>query len=135
MNPNFALLESEITYKASRSGGKGGQNVNKVSTKIRLEFDISQSKNLSEDQKQILLQKLENRISSEGVLSITAQTERTQLRNKKEALSRFYMLISEALHVEKNRKATHVPKRVIQKRWKAKKRKSDIKKLRQENHS
>ena len=130
MKPNIHQLQSEITYKTSRSGGKGGQNVNKVSSKVELNFDVTNSKLLTDEQKDLVSLKLENRINSEGVLQIVSQSERSQLKNKKVVLMRFYELMEIAFQVRKKRKPTKVPRSVIEKRLKAKKRKSDIKKLR-----
>ncbi|MEJ6492043.1 MAG: alternative ribosome rescue aminoacyl-tRNA hydrolase ArfB [Flavobacteriales bacterium] len=130
MKPNIHQLQTEVTYKTSRSGGKGGQNVNKVSSKVELNFDVLKSKLLTDEQKDLISLKLENRINSEGVLQIVSQSERSQLKNKKVVLMRFHELLEMAFHVRKKRKPTKVPRSVIEKRLKAKKRKSDRKKLR-----
>lgn len=130
MKPNIHQLQTEVTYKTSRSGGKGGQNVNKVSSKAELNFDVLKSKLLTDEQKDLISLKLENRINSEGVLQIVSQSERSQLKNKKVVLMRFHELLEMAFHVRKKRKPTKVPRSVIEKRLKAKKRKSDRKKLR-----
>ncbi|MDC1403580.1 alternative ribosome rescue aminoacyl-tRNA hydrolase ArfB [Crocinitomicaceae bacterium] len=130
MKPNIHQLQTEVTYKTSRSGGKGGQNVNKVSSKVELNFDVLKSKLLTDEHKDLISLKLENRINSEGVLQIVSQSERSQLRNKKVVLMRFHELLEMAFHVRKKRKPTKVPRSVIEKRLKAKKRKSDRKKLR-----
>lgn len=130
MNANIPDLEPEITFKASRSGGKGGQNVNKVSTKIELNFDIAASQLLSEDQKALLLSKLGARLTKEGLLQIVAQTERSQLGNKRVALEKFYALLNACFVVRKKRKATRIPKAVKEKRLLTKKRNAEIKKMR-----
>lgn len=130
MKPNIHQLQTEVTYKTSRSGGKGGQNVNKVSSKVELNFDVLKSKLLTDEQKDLISLKLENRINSEGVLQIVSQSERSQLKNKKVVLMRFHELLEMAFHVRKKRKPTKVPRSVIEKRLKVKKRKSDRKKLR-----
>ena len=130
MKPNIHQLQTEVTYKTSRSSGKGGQNVNKVSSKVELNFDVLKSKLLTDEQKDLISLKLENRINSEGVLQIVSQSERSQLKNKKVVLMRFHELLEMAFHVRKKRKPTKVPRSVIEKRLKAKKRKSDRKKLR-----
>lgn len=127
---NLSALQSEISYKTSRSGGKGGQNVNKVSTKVELNFDITNSLVLDEEQKAVLLAKLKNRIHSEGILQIIAQAERTQLKNKKAALLKFYTLLEEAFYVQKKRKPTKIPRSVIEKRLKDKRKKGETKKFR-----
>lgn len=130
MKPDIKFLETEITFKTSRSGGAGGQHVNKVSTKVELDFDISASRILTDEQKEILLEKLSSRLTNDGVLQIVSQSERSQLRNKKAALDKFDELITEAFKVRKKRKATKIPKGVKEKRLMAKKMKAEIKKLR-----
>lgn len=130
MKPNIHQLQAEVKYKTSRSGGKGGQNVNKVSSKVELNFDVLNSNLLTEEQKELVSLKLDNRINSEGILQIVSQSERSQLKNKKVVLMRFYELMEMAFHVRKKRKPTKVPRSVIEKRLKSKKRKSEIKKLR-----
>lgn len=130
MKPDIYLLETEITFKTSRSGGSGGQHVNKVSTKVELDFDIRNSRLLTEEQKTVLISKQAARISTDGILQIVAQAERSQLRNKKAAVEKFRELIEASFAVQKKRKATKIPKAVKEKRLLAKKRKAEIKKMR-----
>ena len=96
----------EIEIKASRSSGKGGQNVNKVSTKIELVFDVNNSELLSDEEKSVVQQKLSNRISKEGKLILQSQESRSQLINKEIAIKKLYELLEAALKKEKPRKAT-----------------------------
>jgi ribosome-associated protein len=123
-------LSSEITVKTSRSGGKGGQHVNKVSTKVELAFDLVNTQLLPEEQKALLLERLSGKLTKEGILLIVSQSERTQLGNKRVATAKLVELLEKNLIVEKKRKPTKVPKSVIEKRLIAKKRRGEIKKFR-----
>ena len=118
---------SELHFKAVRSSGAGGQNVNKVSSKIVLSFDVTNSKGLSDDEKELLLQKLASRLTSENNLILHCDEDRSQLRNKDIVIKRFLNIIKSGLAVPKIRKATKVPKSVIKKRLKDKKNTSEIK--------
>ncbi|HTM98328.1 MAG TPA: alternative ribosome rescue aminoacyl-tRNA hydrolase ArfB [Pedobacter sp.] len=106
----------EITFKTSRSGGSGGQNVNKVATKVELIFNVHKSSLFSETEKQRLLEKLANKLDSEGNIHIVSQEDRSQLANKENAIEKTILLLTKALHVQKKRKPTKVPKSVVQKR-------------------
>ncbi len=130
MKPLKHLLESEFTFKTSRSGGSGGQHVNKVSTKVELDFDVVNSKILTDEQKDIITNKLAARITVEGILQVICQTERSQLRNKIAAIAKFHELIDSCFVVIKKRKVTKVSKAVKERRLLAKKRNAEIKKLR-----
>lgn len=127
MNVNVALLLSELSFKTSRSGGAGGQHVNKVSTKVELNFDVLNSAHLSDEQKERIQLKLANRMSKDGVLQIISQSERTQLRNKHLAISKFKELIVSCFEVVKKRIPKKVPKSAIEKRLKSKKIQSNKK--------
>lgn len=112
---------SEFIFQASRSGGKGGQNVNKVSTKIELNFDILNSSVLDDAEKNILVEKLKNRTDKNGVLKIVSQSERSQLLNKNKAIEKFYALIAKAFKKEKQRYRTKPTKNSKEERLKSKK--------------
>ena len=110
MNLSDRNFESEFEFKSSRSGGKGGQNVNKVETKIELNFDVTNSLLLNEDDKKKILTKLVNRIDKNGKLKVVSQTERSQFLNKTKAVKKFYELIEKALKEEKVRKKIKLSK-------------------------
>jgi ribosome-associated protein len=123
-------FSSEFNFIASRSGGAGGQNVNKVNTKVMLCFDVNNSLLLTEDEKQRILEKLSNKINQEGILQISSQKERTQLANKDLCIKKFYQLIERALAVPKTRRRTRPSAASIEKRLVSKKKISEIKELR-----
>ena len=121
---------SELQYKAVRSSGAGGQNVNKVSSKVVLSFDLKNSQALSEEEKTLLETNLSSRLTADAILNLNCDEDRSQLKNKEIVTKRFLELIKKALIVPKIRKATKVPKSVIKKRIKDKKNISEIKKTR-----
>jgi ribosome-associated protein len=118
---------SELNYKAVRSSGAGGQNVNKVSSKVVLTFDLPNSLCLSEDEKALLSEKLKTKLTLEGILILNCDEDRSQLKNKEIVAKRFLKLLQNALLVPKKRKATKIPRSVIEKRIKAKRNISVIK--------
>jgi ribosome-associated protein len=109
-------LAAEAEFKASRSGGKGGQHVNKVSSRVELKFDISASQLFTGEEKTRLLQKLSSRIHGECCLRVVSDEERSQLLNKQKALHKLYMILKKGLHLEKERKATKPRKSAVEKR-------------------
>jgi len=123
-------LSSEIVIKASRSSGKGGQNVNKVATKIELSFNIENSLVLTEEEKTTILANIKKKISKEGNIKIISQTERSQLQNKEIALTKFYKLINDCFVEVKKRKATKPGKKVKEKRLQDKKIQAEKKETR-----
>lgn len=127
---NIYIPDTELRFTFSRSGGPGGQNVNKVSTRVTLWFDLNGSSSLTEGQKQKIRSRLGNRMNEAGILSISSSSFRTQKANREDAVRRFQALLSAALAERPARKKTRVPRRVKAKRLQAKKRRSRLKSTR-----
>lgn len=121
-NPIFFKhdLLKEITFRTSRSGGKGGQNVNKVSSKMELNINIRSSPLFTAEEKELLFQKLANRINSEGVLQVITEEERSQLHNKEKSIEKLLILLKKALYKPKLRKPSKPKRSAIEKRLKSK---------------
>jgi ribosome-associated protein len=133
MNFNKADLQKEVFYKTSRSGGKGGQNINKVSTKVELLFSVNNSALFSEEEKELLNQKLQSRFNKDGLVQVICDEERSQYLNKEIALERLIVLLTNALHKPKLRKASKVSKAAKQARLGNKKLQSAKKADRKKN--
>jgi ribosome-associated protein len=125
--PGVSIPEDELHFDASRSGGPGGQNVNKVSSRVTLTFDVHASSALSADQKLTLLEKLSGRINKEGVLRVISQRTRSQDLNRSDTIDRFSELLREALTPQRKRVKTRVPRKAHAKRVEEKKKRALIK--------
>lgn len=126
-----AILLPELEFSASRSSGPGGQNVNKVNSRITLRFNIPGSTILTDEEKAVLLTKLASRLTDAGDLMVHAQDKRSQLQNKEAALQKLDEILAKALQKKKARKATKPSKTAVQKRITGKKRQSEKKQWRQ----
>jgi len=130
MNFTKADLQKDITYKTSRSGGKGGQNVNKVSTKVELLFDVRASSLFNEDDKALVLNKLHNRLNKDDLLQVVSEEERSQYLNKERAVDKLVLILTQALHRPKVRKPSKVSKAAHAKRMDQKRMQAVKKQLR-----
>jgi len=120
-------LLPDLIYQFSRSGGAGGQNVNKVATKAELRFSVLNSALLTDDERTTLLEKLANKLTTEGELILTHQTERTQLANKDKVTKKFLRLIEKAFEKQKPRRATRPSKSAVEERHIEKRQRGEIK--------
>jgi ribosome-associated protein len=125
MNSLKKDILTEVTFKTSRSGGKGGQHVNKTESRVSLFFNVLNSKVLTEEQIETLKQKLS--LSIEGTFQVDCETSRSQLRNKDMCVQKFYFILFESLASQKKRKRTKPSKAAIRKRLKSKKHRAEIK--------
>ena len=128
MNKNSIL--QELDYKAVRSSGAGGQNVNKVSSKVVLSYNLTVSEALSEDEKALASLRLASKLTNEGVLILQCDGDRSQLRNKDIVTKRFLAVMENALKEDKPRKPTRIPRSVIKKRIEGKRRQAEKKQSR-----
>ncbi|MBT9393087.1 aminoacyl-tRNA hydrolase [Hymenobacter sp. NST-14] len=117
----------ELQFQTSRSSGPGGQNVNKVESRVELRFRVADSQLLTDEQKQTLLEKLASRLTAEGELLVTAQEDRSQLRNRETALLKFHQLLTKTLHKPKARRPTKPSKGAVRQRLESKKKHGDKK--------
>jgi ribosome-associated protein len=116
-----SIIASEFSFKAVRSSGAGGQNVNKVSSKVVLCFDLLNSKGLTDDEKTLLRTKIATKLTQDGILILTSEEDRSQLKNKEKVIKKCFKLLENTLIIPKERKATKVTRAAKEKRLNAKK--------------
>ena len=130
LNDQLSLPESELSYRTSRSSGPGGQNVNKVETRVTVLFDVAASPTLSEEQKGRIRERLATRIDKKGVLRVISQKHRTQAANRETARERLATLVADALEQRRPRKRTRKPAAAKRRRLEDKRHRSEVKRLR-----
>ena len=130
INDALWIPRAELTYRATRSGGPGGQHVNTSSTRVELAWDVAGSPSLSDEQRALIREKLANRISGEGVLQLSASEHRSQSQNREAATARFVELVRQALVVPRKRKKTRPSRAAREARLHAKKHRSEVKRRR-----
>jgi ribosome-associated protein len=135
INQQLHIPDEELSFSSSRSSGPGGQNVNKVNTRITLNFNLAASPSLNPEQKAILQEKLKNRINKEGVLWVTSHQTRSQSMNRMQAVARFVELLQQALQPQPVRKRTRITHGAKQKRLEGKRLRSQVKSLRTKSFS
>ena len=127
INADLSIPLSELTYRATRAGGPGGQHVNTSASRVEVVWDVADSRALDDDQRQRLLSRLESRLDSEGKLRLVASDRRSQLQNKESATERLRDVVARALVVPKKRKKSGVPRAEKARRLEQKRRRSEIK--------
>ena len=130
VNDELTVPRAELRYRATRSGGPGGQHVNTSSTRVELEFDVDRSPSLTDAQRATIRARLPNRIAADGVLRLSSRTSRSQHRNREDVTARFQRLLADALRERKPRKRTKTPRAVKEARLREKKRRAQVKKQR-----
>jgi ribosome-associated protein len=127
---DIEISDTELAFTTSRSSGPGGQNVNKVNTRVTLLFNVDSSPSLREEQRMLVRERLAGRINKEGTLRVVVQRHRTQLANREEAVRRFADLVRDALFEEEVRIKVRVPKGVKERRLEEKRLRSRLKRER-----
>jgi ribosome-associated protein len=130
INDDLSIPRAELSYRASRSGGPGGQHVNTSSTRIEVEFDVAASPSLTDAQRARIQERLQTRIDKDGVLRLTSSTSRSQHQNREDVTERLARMLEDALRRPKPRRRTKVPRAAKEERLKTKKRRSEVKKRR-----
>lgn len=130
VSDELSIPHAELSYKATRSGGPGGQHVNTSATRVELEFDVGASPSLSDAQRARIQEQLANRIDGDGVMRLSSSSSRSQHQNREDVTERLARLLEDALKVRKRRRKTRVPRAAKEKRLKQKKQRSQVKKER-----
>ncbi len=130
INDQLEIPDAELAFRYSRSSGPGGQNVNKVATKVTLLFDVRSSPSLGDEDRRRIQERLANRISRDGVLHLTSQRHRTRAANRRDVVERFGRLLADALQERPERRPSGVPRREQRRRLRAKQRRGRLKELR-----
>jgi ribosome-associated protein len=133
--PSVRIPWSELRFRTSRSGGPGGQNVNKLETRVELLFDVVRSPSLTDEQKDVISRELKTRMDAEGILHVTSQRSRSQWENRQLATARFEELLRGALKPRKKRVATRASQSSRERRLESKKKQGLKKKIRRMTHS
>jgi ribosome-associated protein len=128
MNFTKEELQRDVQYKTSRSGGKGGQNVNKVSSKVELLFSVTNSTLFTDEEKALLMTRLQSRLNKDGLLQVICEEERSQYLNKEKAIVKLQAILTKALHQPKKRKASKPSKASVAARL-DEKRRASLKKI------
>jgi len=134
INEKLTIPDDELSFEFSRSSGPGGQNVNKVSTKVTLLFDVVGSPSLTDEQRSRITSRLGTRITKTGLLRITSQRHRSQRANREATVEKFSELVREALQQQRPRRRTHVPRTARERRIQEKKRRGELKRRRSTVH-
>ena len=130
INGQLRIPLADIRFSFSRSGGKGGQNVNKVETKVELRYDLLHSPSLNDEQRSVLMHRLRSRLDDSGDIRVIAQESRSQWKNREEAIRKFSEMLRQALRPVLKRKKTRIPAAQKQKRLDDKRRRGEIKRMR-----
>jgi ribosome-associated protein len=130
VNDELSIARAELVYRATRSGGPGGQHVNTSSTRVELEFDVGASPSLTDTQRARIQERLASRIDGDGVLRLASSSSRSQHQNREDVTERLARLLEEALRRRTPRRRTSVPRAQKEKRLKAKKKRAQVKKQR-----
>jgi ribosome-associated protein len=130
ITPGLDIAPAELSFSFSRSSGPGGQNVNKVNTRVTLSYDVAHSPSLNDRQRQLIFSRLATRINKLGILRISSDTCRTQQGNKEEVTRRFVHLLQGAVHEQRPRRKTKVSRGARERRLSSKKNRGRIKQLR-----